>query len=224
MGTWTWFAAALFGLLVSGCSKPGLHPAPAREADIEKADVIVVLGYGPPVDKSGEPAAEIVRRVGKAVELYNAGMAPCMIMTGGNTYEDYYESAVMKEVAVKMGVPEDRVIEERRAMDTIGNARYSARIMAERGFDSCMVVSTPYHLKRARKLFEAAGVEVRTVGANLPDSLAYRAAATVYELLVGINYAFIDEEALVRGEGGDARTEKIKKGVRAKTRVSPDGP
>lgn len=213
--------AVAAALLVAGCSRPSINPVLLPPQDLTPADVIVVLGYGPPVDEEGRPADELLRRVEKGVELYRQGLAPAMIMTGGNTYLDYYESSVMKEAAVSMGVPADAVLEEREAMDTIGNARYSARIMEERGWSGCILVSSPYHLKRGKKLFEAAGVSVQTAGCSVPEGPWYGAKFTVYELLVRINYAFIDEEALVREDKGDEYTQGIRKAVRTRTRTAP---
>ena len=188
----------LFG--ASGCVKTFSAPLLLPEQELLPADVIVVLGYGPPVDKEGKPVAEIMRRVEKGVELYKAGLAPGMIMTGGNTYKHYYESSVMKEAAVSMGVPAEAVIEEREAMDTIGNARYSARIMRERGWESAILVSSPYHLKRGKRLFEAAGISVQIAGAEEPDNPFYGMTFSLYEYLVRVSYAFVDVEAEVRGE------------------------
>ncbi len=182
-----------------GCARIISAPLQVEEAELRPADAIVVLGYGPPVDQSGEVSPELRRRVDKGGELYKADLAPVMIMTGGNTYKDYYESEVMKRVAVSGGVPADAIICERRAMDTIGNARYTAEIMSERGMESCIVVSSPYHLKRAEKLFRAAGLEVQTAGCEVPDDPAYAVSFSIYEYMVRIYYAFIDEESRARG-------------------------
>ena len=218
---WSLPAAIVVLALVCGCAKIVSAPLILPELELEPADCIVVLGYGPPVDKEGRPNPELARRVEKGVELYWAGLAPALIMTGGNTYEDYYESGVMKDLAMSMGVPEDAVIEERQAMDTIGNAHYSARIMQDRGWDSVIVVSSPYHLKRAKKLFSAAGLAVQTAGCRVPENPFYGVGFSLYEYSVRLQYAFIDEEALVRGEEGDQHTERIKGPVRARTKASP---
>ncbi|MFO8056204.1 MAG: YdcF family protein [bacterium] len=194
--------AAVVSLLLlfsaTGCAKIISAPLTVEESELRPADAIVVLGYGPPVDESGEVNPELRRRVEKGVELYRRDLAPVMIMTGGNTYKDFYESEVMKEVAVSMGVPEEAVICEREAESTIGNAGYTSRIMEERGMESCIVVSSPYHLKRAAELFRAAGLEVRTAGSKVPDDPAYTVTFSMYEYLVRLYYLFIDEEEMVR--------------------------
>lgn len=212
------FAVALCG---QGCVKIVSAPLLLPETALRPADAIVVLGYGPPVDQEGQPSDELKRRVDKGVELFKAGLAPVLIMTGGNTYKDYYESAVMKELAVKQGVPAEAVVEEREAMDTIGNARYSARIIRERGGKSAIIVSSPYHLKRAKKLFDAAGLEVQTAGCAVPDNAAYGLAFSLYEYSVRLQYLFIDEQALVRGDGADEHTDRIKGPVRLRAQAAP---
>ena len=187
-------------LCLGGCVKLISAPLLLPPSELKPADAIVVLGFGPPVDAAGQPAPELRRRVDKAVELYRAGLAPVMIMTGGNTYKDFYESAVMKAYAVSLGVPAEAVIEERQAMDTIGNARYTARIMREKGLKRCLLVTSPFHLKRGKKLFEAAGVEVEPVAYDAPLSAREAILFSLYEYWVRVDYLFIDEEARARGD------------------------
>jgi uncharacterized SAM-binding protein YcdF (DUF218 family) len=187
-------------IFLTGCANKTFNSLVQEQEKLKKADVIVVLGFGPPVDKDGKPNIEIVNRVTAGVDLYNQGLAKNIIMTGGNTYKDYYESSVMKDVAISMGVPKDSVIEEREARDTIGNARYTKVIMEKNGWKSCIIVSSPYHLKRAQNLFGATGLDVQTYGADTPGTLSYAFTATVYEYLVRVYYLFIDEKSLVINE------------------------
>ncbi len=186
-----------------------------------RADAIVILGYGPPVDKKGTIRPELLRRVEAGADLFSRGLAEAIIVTGGNTYKDYYESAVMKEALLGLGVPADSVIEEREAMDTIGNARYSAKIMKERGWTSCILVSSPYHLKRAARLFRAADLAVQAHGCETPSNPFYGIVNTLYESAVSVQYAFIDEESLVKDEKGEKRADRLKKAVRARTNSTP---
>lgn len=189
-------AAVLSASCVKIISKPLLLPASAPRP----AGAIVVLGFGPPVDEAGRPVDELRWRVEKGVALYQAGLAPLIVMTGGKTYRDYYESAVMKELAVSMGVPAEAVLEEREAMNTIDNARLTSKLLRERGIDSIILVSNPYHLSRAVRLYEANGLLVQTAPYDhrLSDAEAFKLA--VYEYGARINYWWIDEEAQARGE------------------------
>ena len=191
---------ATVAVLTASCVKIISKPLLLPVTDLKPAGAIVVLGFGPPVDEAGQPVDELRWRVEKGVALYKAGLAPLLVMTGGNTYKDYYEATVMKELAVKLGVPAEAVLEEKGAMDTIGNARLTSKLLRERGIKNIILVSNPYHLSRAVKLFRANDLEVQT--APYDHQLTNRQALTLmlHEYLVRINYLWIDEEALARGE------------------------
>ena len=188
-------ALALCVSCVKIMGKPLLLPP----VTLRPAGAIVVLGFGPPVDQAGQPVDELRWRVEKGVKLYQAGLAPLMVMTGGKTYKDYYEATVMKALAVKLGVPAEAVVEEREAMDTIGNARFTSRILRARGITSIILISNPYHLSRAVKLFKANDLDVQT--APYDHELKGWAAARliIYEYIARVDYLRFDEEALARG-------------------------
>ncbi len=203
-------ALAVAALLAGGCSKLISAPLLLPEKPLHPADAIVVLGSGPPVNEEGKPTDELMRRVEKGVELYQQGLAPVLIMSGGKTSPEYYECAVMKQVAVAKGVPAESVLEERESLNTIGNARYSAALVRARGGKSAIIVSSPFHLKRAKRLFEATGLEIQTAGCKVPDSARYAIGFSIYEYLARVKYLFIDDLAEVRGGKEDARTSPIK--------------
>jgi len=169
-----------------------MNPVSADQSKLEPAEVIIGLGYGPAKSKKGEPKAELKRRVDKAVELYQAGLAPYIIFTGADTGAGC-ESEVMKELAVKQGVPEEKIITETKATDTITNARYSVEIMKSRGWNSALLVSNPYHLKRARSLFEASpGIQVQLAPCATPANPFYHIVSFSYEFLARTHYLFIN--------------------------------
>ena len=157
---------------------------------LKPADVIVGLGFGPASDKQGKPSAELARRVEKAVELYKAGLAPNMIFTGANTGAGC-EAEVMEEVAVKMGVPADKIFTETRATDTITNAKYSVAIMKQHGWKSAILVSNPYHVHRGKWLFDSnPGIDIQTADAKTPVSPLYHLATLTHEGIAWAGYAF----------------------------------
>ena len=192
-------ALVLVAVLAASCVKIISKPLLLPVVELKPAGAIVVLGFGPPVDGAGRPVPELRWRVEKGVALYKAGLAPLIVMTGGKTYKDYNEATVMKELAVSLGVPADAVVEEKEAMDTIGNARYTSRILRARGIDHIILVSNPYHLSRAVKLFRANGLDVQTAPYDHKLTNAEAAKLALYEYLVRIEYLRIDEEALARG-------------------------
>jgi len=179
--------AALILLAVPLVSRSGAEKDPSS---LKPADVIVGLGFGPARDKQGNPSAELARRVDKAVELYKAGLAPNMIFTGANTGAGC-EAEVMKERAVKLGVPADKIFTETRATDTITNSRYSVEIMKQHGWKSVILVSNPYHVHRGKWLFESnPGIEVQTADAKTPSSPLYHLATMTHEGIAWAGYSF----------------------------------
>jgi uncharacterized SAM-binding protein YcdF (DUF218 family) len=132
-----------------------------------KADVVVVLGARVLPGGLGSPALRA--RVEKAVALYQRGLAPRLLFSGGVGVNPPAEARVMRELAVRLGVPEEACLLEERSHSTEQNARYSADMLRSLGARSVVVVSDPYHLLRARQYFRLHGFEVATSPALLTE-------------------------------------------------------
>jgi len=158
--------------------------------ELRPSEVIIGLGAGPARSKDGSVNQELKARVEKVVELYNAGFADYIIFTGGETGGGC-EAEVMKEIAIEMGVPGDKIFLETKAIDTITNARYSVELMQRQGFKSAILVSNPYHLVRAKWLFSAyPGLEFQTAQARSSKNLFYDISLIGYEALAWFSYIF----------------------------------
>jgi len=130
---------------------------------LEPADAIVVFGGG--VGESGRASdSSYQERVKQAVDLYHAGLAPTVVFSSGFVYL-FEEARLMKAMAAASGVPESDVILETRAGSTHDNVVFARDIADRRGWRRVLLVSSPYHMRRAtltwRKL--APGVEVIAV-------------------------------------------------------------
>ena len=162
---------------------------------LEPAEVIIVLGNRPPRDEDGRVAPETRRRVEAGVRLYEQGLASHVLVTGGPTAQGV-EADVMAALALELGVPRDAILVEPRATDTMTNASESVALLC-RGRTTCrpraIVVSNPYHLDRAQRLFECAGARVEMAHSEMPEGLGYRLKWSSYEALVRLYYLFIDE-------------------------------
>lgn len=127
-----------------------------RPKAMPSADAIVVLGGGIAAD--GTLPAVACARVKRAVELYHAGIAPRMILSGrcGLTDPDpvVTEAAAMASYAIEHGVPEDCILLEEVARDTVGNAYFTREMfLAPNGWTSIRVVTSDFHLSRAAFVF-----------------------------------------------------------------------
>jgi uncharacterized SAM-binding protein YcdF (DUF218 family) len=124
------------------------------------ADAIVVLGAR--VDPDGRPGSDLTSRTYHAVDLWNAGIAPHIICTGGFEGDRLSAAAVCGRFAAELGVPEDRIWLADGATNTGEDARATAKIVADNRWRSVVLVSHPLHLFRARWLFRRYGINVST--------------------------------------------------------------
>ena len=97
------------------------------------ADVIIVLSGG-------------TDRVEEGVTLYKLGYANKILFSGDGSPD-------MAIQAESLGVPQNNILIENNSQSTIENAKYSAAIMEAQGFKSAIVVTSPYHTRRASILF-----------------------------------------------------------------------
>lgn len=118
-------------------------------------DVILVLGY------STNPDDPVFRaRVEKAAELYEAGAAPQIIMSGCCSVKlpkrpPVTEAACMRDYAVELGVPLSAILLEEESVDTLGNFYFSKiRFLMPCSWFHVGVVSTPWHAWRSEWLAE----------------------------------------------------------------------
>lgn len=125
----------------------------------QKADAIVVFGGG--VGESGSPGKSTIERARYAVMLYEKGFADKVVFSSGYTYT-YNDAENMKLFAISMGMPGRDIILEQKANSTYENVIYSKRILDEKGFDSILLISSPYNMRRAWFVFNkwAKGIKV----------------------------------------------------------------
>lgn len=113
-------------------------------------------------------------RVRAAVDLWRRGYARTILFSGAALDPESVSSAeLMKREAVALGVPEDRILVEPDSVTTDQNADLVARLMTEQGLRSAILVTSPYHQKRASlhfaRAFERYGLTFRNRPANDPD-------------------------------------------------------
>ncbi len=112
----------------------------------QSADAIVVFAGG--VGESGRAGGGVQERVARAVELYRNGFAPNILISSGYVFA-MREAEVMKAIAVANGVPGDAIVLEEQAANTYENVSRSARILDDHGWRRILLVSSPYHMRRA---------------------------------------------------------------------------
>jgi uncharacterized SAM-binding protein YcdF (DUF218 family) len=138
----------------------------AGESAPSKADAIVIFGAA---QYAGHPSPVFRARLDHGFELFEKGMAPVVITTGGAGQDpEYSEGGVGRDYLLKRGVPEPALIAETQGSDTAQSAERVANIMRVNGMHRCIAVSDAYHVFRIRALLEREGVQVEV--APRPES------------------------------------------------------
>jgi vancomycin permeability regulator SanA len=153
-------------LLVVGGVAVVYRTIPTANTNLTHFDTIIVLGT--PARPDGTPSPEQRERTLEGVREYKAGIAPHLIFTGGPAHNKFVEAHVMAILALAQGVPPDAIVEEGQAQNTIQNIFYSQRIMADHGWTSAEVVSSPSHLPRTALILEHFPIQWRTHPALWP--------------------------------------------------------
>jgi uncharacterized SAM-binding protein YcdF (DUF218 family) len=123
-----------------------------------RADAIVILGAR--VAPDGQPGPDLRVRTLHAVSLFQRGLAPYVVCTGGYRDDRLSAAAVGCRLARSEGVPLDKIVLADGSMTTREDAISASELMLTRGWRTAIVVSHPLHLERARLLFEAQGISV----------------------------------------------------------------
>jgi uncharacterized SAM-binding protein YcdF (DUF218 family) len=120
------------------------------------ADAVVVLGAA--LTAAGLPGPALKRRTEHGVAVLNERGAAYLVVSGGVTGPPPAEAEVMRGLALELGVPDERVVVEDRAVNTFENAVYTGRIIRERGWRQVVLVTDSFHMPRALYVFRRLGL------------------------------------------------------------------
>ena len=142
-------------------------------------DIIVVLGN--PARDDGKPSRVLRQRLQKCIDLFHAGYAPYIFMTGGAAHNSFIESEIMKEYCIERGVPGSCIFQDQLSMNTLDNAKNSLRILNKNDIHNIVIVTSRFHCKRAKLSFEKYGAQVDAVS---PDETFWFRLITAFLLPV----------------------------------------
>jgi uncharacterized SAM-binding protein YcdF (DUF218 family) len=140
--------AAGAGLPVAWRLREVLRGAARRE--LVPADAILVLGRALVAD---QPTAVFRARLAHAAELWRAGWAPEIVVSGGWTGDaTRSEASAGRELLLDWGIPAAAVWTEDGSRHTLENLRHVRAASRGRGLGRYLLVSDPLHLARAATL------------------------------------------------------------------------
>lgn len=135
--------------------------------DLPEAEAIVVISGN--AGQDGGLFGETQVRMNRAVALYDAGLAPRLIVSGGSSSGEAV-AETMKAAAIAAGVPESAITVEGNALSTLQNALFIADIQDINKSAPILLVTHRYHLPRANASFRWAGFSDITNVAADPDA------------------------------------------------------
>ena len=146
------------GLSVFEVWRVGHNDGPSR------ADVIVVMGAA---QYDGRPSPLLRARLDHVVMLWGRGVAPVVVVTGGNQPGDRFtEASASARYLVEAGIPENAIVQEDSSRST-WEAVATLRQMAWtepllRDAEIYVFVTDPYHSLRTRLIAEENGFDATT--------------------------------------------------------------
>src|SRR5262245_32138883 len=124
--------------------------------DPGNADAIVVLGGGGNWPR-GELNPTALRRTVHGIRLYRDGRAPLLLLSGGPARERPSLAQRERLLALACAVPPDAILTADGSHTTRDEVERLSAVLRARGARSIALVTDPYHMVRARRLFERAG-------------------------------------------------------------------
>jgi uncharacterized SAM-binding protein YcdF (DUF218 family) len=133
------------------------------------AQAIVVLGGTLHMPSTVHHSSGILNpsdRLLMALRLYHAGKAPLVVLSGGTSplffekVPEESEAEDMRRLLVEWGMPDTAIQMEGGSINTRENALFSHRLLANRGVERIILVTSAIHMPRAAAAFGKAGFEV----------------------------------------------------------------
>ena len=129
-------------------------------------DAIVLLGCR--VGPGGWLSDAARRRSATAARAWHEGVAPCIVASGGKTWQGAVEAEVLASELVARGVDPDAIVRETCSTSTLTNAWYSSHVLATLGAERAAIVTCDWHMPRAIASFERVGAPVVPLPALSP--------------------------------------------------------
>ncbi len=151
--------------------------------DARPADAIVVLGAA---QYDGRPSPVFRARLDHAVDLFQQGIAPVLIVTGGKQEGDRTtEAATARAYAVSRGVPDASILDEDRARTTLESIHLVKGVLDAADLHTVVFVSDPSHMLRVLRMASDEGITgwgSPTTTSPVETDLRARVEATAHEL------------------------------------------
>ena len=150
----------------------------AKVDQTQPADAAIVLGAAV---FRGRPSPVLRERLNHAIQLYEQGYVETLIFTGGlGSRDQLTEAEVSRQYALGHGVPDGAILLETRSTNTHENLQNAQAVAAEQGVQTFLIVSTPFHMKRAMAIADQLGMEASTSSTRTTQWISWRTKSRAY--------------------------------------------
>ena len=155
-----------------------------RSDHASPVDAIVVMGAA---QYDGRPSPQLQARLDHVVELWNDGMAPLVVVTGGNRPGDRFtEAESSRRYLVEAGVPNGAIVGEDEGSSSWESLKNVAARADEWGVRSVVLVSDPFHSLRIRLMAEELGLAAYTSATDTSPVRGWAAAREHFTETAGV--------------------------------------
>lgn len=131
-----------------------------RRDQARTVDALVVLGAA---QYDGRPSPQLAARLDHVIELWQQGIAPVIVVTGGNQPGDRFtEAEASAAYLVERGVPAEAIVQESEGRSSWESLEGVAELVQPVGIERVLLVSDPFHSLRVRLIAEELGFEAYT--------------------------------------------------------------
>jgi uncharacterized SAM-binding protein YcdF (DUF218 family) len=122
----------------------------ARSDHVRPSQAIVVMGAA---QYDGRPSPVLTARLNHAFDLYHAGVAPIVVVTGGRQPGDRFTEASAGFTYLRAkGVPERDLRIENQGTNSWESLAAAADFLRRDGITEVVIVTSPYHSLRVEKI------------------------------------------------------------------------
>lgn len=161
------------------------------------AQAIVVMGVA---QYDGRPSPQLQARLDHVLTLWNGGVAPLVVTTGGNQPGDRFtEAEASRRYLVEAGIPESAVLFENEGTSTLDSLQRVDRLLETQDITEVVIVTDAYHAARSRLVARSLGLQAHV--SATPSSVVVGGESLRRHLQEGVGIAlanFIGYEQLER--------------------------
>lgn len=122
----------------------------------QAADALIVLGAA---QYDGRPSPVLQDRLDHALDLYRAGLAHTIVVTGGRQAGDRFtEATAGYNYLTAHGVPDAALMKEVGGTNSYESLAASARLLRDAGLTDVVLVTDGYHAFRVQRIAESLGL------------------------------------------------------------------